>query len=163
MFFIEPHYTDNDYEKYFDIIMYTNEEYQDGSLIDGAGTPLLAGGATNTISAGSKGNMEEIYDALESTINHAVNTNLLIGDTSDSFTINLNSSGSSYDQIIREMETMPYYLIVVKDFALPTLFDGVDTNTENNNIFTFLSGNGSLKTPMCALNSGKTERKLKEE
>lgn len=161
MFFIEPHYTENEYEKYFDIIMYTNAEYQDGALIEDAGTPLLAGGTTNTISAGSRGSMEEIYDALESTISHAVNDNLNENYFGGQVNININSSGSSYDQLIREMETMPYYLIVVKDFALPTLFDGVDTNTENNNIFTFLSGNGSLKTPMCALNSGKTERKLK--
>lgn len=162
MFFIEPHYTGNDYEKYFDVIMYTNEDYENGTLIDRAGRPMLAGGES-TIGARTENSMEAVYKALESSIRNAVNTNLRINPAGDSFKINLNASGGTYDELIRKMETMPYYLIVVKDFALPTLFDGVDTNTEDNNIFTMLSGNGSLNTPMCALNSGKTERKLKED
>lgn len=173
MFFIEPHYTEDDFEKYFDIIMYTNKDYDPVNGIDiDSGTPLLAGGEVNTIEQGSKGSMEAIYKAIESCINNAVNNpgnfvddgdELLINKDfgSDSFKININASGN-LDELVRDMETMPYYLIVVKDFALPTLFNGVDTNTEDNNIFTFLSGNGSLNTPMCALNSGKTERKLKE-
>ena len=77
---------------------------------------------------------------------------------STKFDINLNATGSyDYNKLIREMETYPHYLIVVKDFALPTIFDGVETNSGNpgiKSVFTSLSGDGSLSSPMC-ITSGK--------
>ena len=64
------------------------------------------------------------------------------------------------------METYPHYLIVVKDFALPTIFDGVETNSGNpgiKSVFTSLSGDGSLSSPMCALNTGKIQRQTEDK
>lgn len=159
MFFIEPRYSETDYEKYFDIIMYTNKDCDDDGNLIGDGVVDFAGGEV-------RGSMEQVYSNIQSRINGMVNETFPINGTRDSFSINLNATGGTYDELIRKMETMPYYIIVVKDFALPTVFDGVETNSDESifkSAFTSLSGDGKLKTPMCALNSGKTERKLQED
>jgi len=62
------------------------------------------------------------------------------------------------------METYPHYLIVVKDFALPTIFNGIDTGEAGSGIKSVLdmSGGNKLKTPMCALNTGKIQRQTED-
>jgi len=65
----------------------------------------------------------------------------------------------------RKMETKPYYMVVVKDFALPTLFQDTYTNVQKNknifrSAFEAISGDGRLKTPIVALNAANVERKL---
>lgn len=163
MFFIEPMYSESDYEKYFNIIMYTNGDCDEDGNLTGNGRVDLAGA---DISGSS---MKDVYNNIQSRINGLVNDHTIFNEDENTFTtfsINLNPSGGSLDNLVRRMETVPYYLIVVKDFALPTLFNGVETNSNESifkSAFTSLSGDGKLKTPMCALNSGKTERKLKEE
>lgn len=154
MFFIEPLYDQDDYEKYFNIIYYTNKDCNENGKLIGNGTIDVAGGNI-------RGNsMEGIYENIQSRINEIVNDKSVFNETDADFTsfnINLNPSGGNLDELVRQMETVPYYLIIIKDFSLPTLFD--DTQ---GNVFTFLSGDGKLKNPMCALNAGKTERVLIE-
>lgn len=165
MFFIEPYYDSSTKKKYFDITAYGNRDYG------------YNGGVPEAIahidSIRSDNSMKAVYQDVERKINSIVNcTGYMIGDNassysmSTSFDISLNSTGSSdYDGLIREMETYPHYLIVVKDFALPTIFDG-DTNdfgTGIRGLFTSLSGDGSLSSPMCALNTGKTQRQTEDK
>lgn len=160
MFFIEPYYDSSTKKKYFDITAYGNHDYGYNEGIPEAIAHIDSIRGDNSV--------EAVYQDVERKINSIVNcTGYMIGDNassysmSTSFAISLNSTGSSdYKGLIREMETYPHYLIVVKDFALPTIFDG-DTNdigTGIRGLFTSLSGDGSLSSPMCALNTGKTQR-----
>lgn len=165
MFFIEPYRNDNG-KKFFNIIAYGNGDY-------------LANNITNTLSislvdSDGKRDMKDVYEDIQQSISRIVNcedgsmvqTNVNKYRTDSTFNISLNAQGSSdYEGLIREMETYPHYLIVVKDFALPTIFDGKDTNNGGNvvkSLFTSLSGDGTLKTPMCALNSGKVQRQRED-
>lgn len=138
MFFIEPNYNDI-YKKSFNVIWYTN-------------------GAPNTgiIEGPIEGNsMQGIYDELVNRISSIVNTK--IGKNTN-YRIELNSQGLSDKELVHKMETRPYYLIVVKDFALPTIF-GVTTQDDGS--FLSLFGNsGRLSQPMCALQAGQIERKI---
>jgi len=164
MFFIEPRYSKNNYEKYFDIIMYTNADFDKNCNLIGNGHIDFAGADT------ARESMDAVYKNIQSRINDLVNFNpdsrLNFKDGNNSFSIDLNPTNDSLPDLVRKMETMPYYIIVVKDFALPTLFDGEETNPGAviiKSAFTELSGDGKLSTPMCALNSGKTERKIAKE
>lgn len=164
MFFIEPYQTEAG-KKFFNIIAYGNGDY-------------IGGNIQNELAIGIVGldrdNMKSVYKAVEDSISSIVNctyggmseANKQKYSNGRSFDINLNSQGSrDYDQLIREMETYPHYVIVVKDFALPTIFDGKDTNDSGagiKSIFTSLSGDGSLSVPMCALNSGKVQRQVED-
>ena len=168
MIFIEPLYN-NDYEKYFNIIVYGNGDVSkdsDGSLIL-QGKTYLAGS--------SEGDMTALYNNINAEIKNIVNAPNPTGTGVDyginsSISIHLTDGNStSGEELMRKMETKPYYLIVVKDFALPTLFQNVYTDTdvsanEKTNIFRgafeAISGNGRLKTPIVALNSAKIERKV---
>lgn len=160
MFFIEPYYDEN-YDKFFDVIMYHNGMYDMSkttrwSLDTTQGETKLVVGE----------NMTDMYYNIESCINGWVNDPSILNESQDNFVkfnISLNPNAENdLTKLVRDMETMPYYLIVVKDFSLPTIFG--DTQDENNVfriMFESLSGDGSC-TPMCALNAGKTERILKE-
>lgn len=164
MFFIEPYQTEAG-KKFFNIIAYGNGDY-------------IGGNIQNELAIGIVGldrdNMKSVYKAVEDSISSIVNcayggmseANKQKYSNGRSFDINLNSQGSrDYDQLIREMETYPHYVIVVKDFALPTIFDGKDTNDSGagiKSVFTSLSGDGSLSVPMCALNSGKVQRQVED-
>lgn len=166
MFFIEPYYDINN-KKFFHIIAYGNGDYDITKGIQGEI-------ATEMVSSDNTNNMKNVYQEVENTISRIVNCehggmtsqDKNKYDTPTSFAISLNSTGSSnYDGLIREMETYPHYLIVVKDFALPTIFDG-DTNdfgTGIRGLFTSLSGDGTLSSPMCALNTGKTQRQTDDK
>lgn len=166
MFFIEPYYDINN-KKFFHIIAYGNGDYDITNGIQGEI-------ATEMVSSDNTNNMKSVYQEVENTISRIVNCEHGGMTTSDknkydmsvSFDISLNSTGSlDYDGLVREMETYPHYLIVVKDFALPTIFDG-DTNdigTGIRGLFTSLSGDGSLSSPMCALNTGKTQRQTEDK
>jgi len=185
MFFIEP-YRDANNKKFFNIIAYGNHNYRRGSGIPIEDEPLAFGFVD---SSEGKNKMENIYNNVQEVVNNIVNCNYaemdnspigesykvfrknVIGeDVEKEFNVNLNPAGSSYDQLIRDMETYPHYLIVVKDFALPTIFDG-DTNDagtgakslfDPKEVFTSLSGDGTLTTPMCALNTGKVQRQTED-
>lgn len=166
MFFIEPYY-DNNNKKFFHIIAYGNGDYNTNSGIQREI-------ATTMVESNGYSSMSQVYQNVESSINSIVNCGYGGMSTenkdkygmSTSFDISLNSTGSSnYEGLIREMETYPHYLIVVKDFALPTIFDG-DTNdigTGIRGLFTSLSGDGTLSSPMCALNTGKTQRQTEDK
>ena len=180
MFFIEPYYNDDNKEynpdeenkrgqKYFHIVAYGNGDYDlnNGIQREIAETVVPVEDGEN--------DMKSVYKNIETSINSIVNCGYGGMDTavqdvygmSTSFEINLNADGSNdYDKLIREMETYPHYLIVVKDFALPTIFDGVETNSGNpgiKSLFTSLSGDGSLSSPMCALNTGKIQRQTEDK
>jgi len=147
MFFIEPNYN-NAYKKSFNLIWYTND-----NCISGSSDPY--NGTVVTIDGDS---MEEMYVDLETKISNAVNSK---GNMSKKYHINLNADADvSNEELIRRMETRPYYLIVVKDFALPTIF-GNNSTTQSNGIIKSLFGqDGTLSQPMCALQAGKIERRL---
>ena len=168
MMFIEPLYN-NEYEKYFNIIVYGN-----GDVSRAADGSLILQGKTYPAGA-STGNMTDVYNNINTVIKGIVNRADPTGTTVDygidsTISIHLTDGNStSGEELMRKMETKPYYLIVVKDFALPTLFQNVYTDTDvagnrNTNIFRgafeAISGNGRLKTPIVALNSAKIERKL---
>lgn len=168
MFFIEPYESNG--KKYFDIIAYGNGDYDTANhtitktlvpngivAIEGA---TIKDVDSNKVVEVSGNTMESTYKNIQSTINAIVNTNYKINQDGDSFNINLNAHGD-LDGLVREMQTSPHYLIVVKDFALPTIFDGEDTNSFKK--FFSISGDGSLKNPMCALNTGKIQRHLQTE
>lgn len=183
MFFIEPYETKN-HEKYFDIIAYGNGDYEKDVHGNFTIKRQLAKAIVRStdIDKGqydySMTDMEKVYHNVEAAISSIVNCTSdsgayqidyavndqersKYGDTN--FWINLNSSGSSYDQLIREMETYPHYLIVVKDFALPTIFDGNTNDTESfiKRLFP-VKDEPTLKKPMCALNTGKIQRQIEE-
>jgi hypothetical protein len=153
MFFIEP-YADAGNQKYFDIICYSNNGW------NGNVTAEYARSAVKL----DAGNMRSVYNGVQGQINSIVNG---FCDDGRSYNININANGSDLAGKVREMETYPHYLIVVKDFALPTIFDGVDTNDRERagirSIFTSLSGDGKLHTPMCALNTGKVQRQTEDK
>lgn len=166
MFFIEPYYDINN-KKFFHIIAYGNGNYD---MTNGIQVEI----ATEMVSSDNTNDMKKVYQEVERTISRIVNCEhggMTAKDKqrygmSTTFDISLNSTGSlDYDGLIREMETYPHYLIVVKDFALPTIFDG-DTNdvgTGIKGLFTSLSGDGTLSSPMCALNTGKTQRQTEDK
>lgn len=167
MFFIEPYRTDAG-KKFFNIIAYGNGDYIGGNIQSELAIGIVG------LDEDYK-NMKLVYEAVEDVISDIVNCTygsagsnvndkLKRYDDGRSFYINLNSQGSrDYDQLIREMETYPHYVIVVKEFALPTIFDGKYTTKEDaGSIFTSLSGDGSLSVPMCALNSGKVQRQVED-
>jgi len=168
MFFIEPYQQDNG-KKFFNIIGYGNGEYN--TLTNNISENF----AYAYVDSSDTNNMKTVYNRVQNAISDIVNCKNWITDpkyknkyeTANEFNINLNAQGSSdIDGLVREMETYPHYLIVVKDFALPTLFDGEDgvagdTSNGGNvvkSLFTSLSGDGTLETPMCALNTGKIQR-----
>ena len=167
-FFIEPYYDKATSKKFFHIVAYGNGDY---NLNNGIQKEV----ATSMVRSDSTNNMKSVYNEVESTINSIVNCEYGGMDEIDKeaynistkFDINLNATGSyDYNKLIREMETYPHYLIVVKDFALPTIFDGVETNSGNpgiKSVFTSLSGDGSLSSPMCALNTGKIQRQTEDK
>lgn len=173
MFFIEPYRDEATQKKYFNIIAYGNGDYKrpEGSL---PGTPkniqkaLDIRPVDSTIDSSGTRNIENVYEDIEDAISNIVNSNYDMED-GRTFDINLNATGN-VKGLISDMETYPHYLIVVKDFALPTIFGGEDGNpgdTTNGgniikNVFTSLSGDGKLKTPMCALNTGKVQRQHEE-
>ena len=184
MFFIEPYYNDDNKEynpdeenkrgkKYFHITAYGNRDYDLNDGIQEEIATSISGSAK--IESDNDNNMETVYKSIESAINNIVNCTYAGMNQDDidayymstSFEINLNADGSNdYDKLIREMETYPHYLIVVKDFALPTIFDGVETNSGNpgiKSVFTSLSGDGYLSSPMCALNTGKIQRQTEDK
>lgn len=166
MFFIEP-YQNPSGKKFFNIIAYGNGDYD---LEDGIEREL----ATGIVDSEHSRDMKTVYSEVEKSINRIVNcehsgmkdANKYKMDNV-SYEISLNAEGSAdYDKLVREMETYPHYLIVVKDFALPTIFDGKDTNDAGSGIkslFTSLSGDGSLSSPMCALNTGKIQRQTEDK
>lgn len=168
MIFIEPHYNNTTYEKYYNVIVYGNKEGTE------QGKTYLVGT--------SKGDLNAAYKALNNTINTIVNSNdpTVEGNSSMAYAL-LDSSGKSRgiainvnladgngdkgETLMRKMETKPYYMIVVKDFALPTLFRQHYTHSEESEnifkqLFKEISGDGHLQTPIIALNSAKIERKL---
>ena len=170
MIFIEPHYNNNDYEKYFNIIVYGNGDVErNGKNLTYSGKTYFAGARS--------GDPKDVYDNVQNILSEIVNHDDPIGngknyrleDTSGR-RIHLKVSltdGNHEDEkeLMRKMETKPYYLIVVKDFALPTLFRNTYTNLEEESnifkdVFNSLSGDGHLKTPIVALNSAKIERKV---
>jgi len=166
MIFIEPHYDNSSYKKGFDIIVYGNELGAEQGTV----YPLQARIEGST-------DMAAVYRIINDQIDDIVNSSTPVyGGSSNygidySFHVNLNDGSSSKEEMIRKMETKPYYMVVVKDFALPTLFQQTYTHAaghddESGNIFKdafgALSGDGRLKTPIIALNSGKVERKLKD-
>lgn len=162
MIFIEPHYDNTNYEKYFDIIVYGNgAESWNGSKVIAKETAI--GGARGS-------DMRDVYNNLQDSVNNLIRKIYPITGEKDNFTINLNPNNESLPGLVRKMETMPYYLIVVKDFALPTIFTDEAGNDEETSVgakivqspFKALSGDGKLKTPICALNSGKTERQYED-
>lgn len=166
MFFIEP-YQNPSGKKFFNIIAYGNGDYDSKKGIKDS----LAVGI---VDSENSRDMKTVYSEVEKSINRIVNcehsgmkdANKYRTD-SVSYEISLNATGSSnYAGLVREMETYPHYLIVVKDFALPTIFDGKDTNDAGSGIkslFTSLSGDGSLSSPMCALNTGKIQRQTEDK
>lgn len=166
MFFIEP-YRDASNRKFFHIIAYGNRGYN--------------GSVTNHITTVPIGiedsykNEEEIYNKIQKVINGIVNCDngyvtdidRLFYKTDSDISINLNATGD-VEGFIRDMDTYPYYLIVVKDFALPTLFnqDTYEIDESGNilrTVFESLSGDGRLNTPMCALNTGKIQRQTEDK
>lgn len=136
MFFIEPNYS-SDYKQSFDLISYrSNDPYN---------------GVVNTVEAN---NEEGLYINLQQAINDTVNRD----NNGVTYNINLGANNDA-SELVRKMQTNPYYLVVVRDFALPTLFG----NTKGNifkDAFTSISGDGKLRTPICALQAGKIERKV---
>lgn len=171
MIFIEP-YRDDAGRKFFRIIAYGNGDYD---VSKGIQEEI----ATSVVKSDNMSDMKKVYSEVEKSINRIVNCNhsgmkdadkyLTSKDktTNVSYEISLNATGSSdYAGLVREMETYPHYLIVVKDFALPTIFDGKDTNDAGagiKSLFTSLSGDGSLSSPMCALNTGKIQRQTEDK
>ena len=146
MFFIEPNYNDM-YEKSFNLIWYTNENPNEGNF--------------NIIKDTIKGeNMQDMYNQLQNRISQIVNE---VGLPSN-YQIKLNSTELSNEELVRRMETRPYYLIVVKDFALPTLFNGESSTTRGDNVIKGLfQDSNRLSQPMCALQSGKIERVISND
>jgi len=156
MFFIEPNYTEGN-KKYFNIIAYGNcaDSYT------GSDNKILEFAQVDTSKCID---MKDAYQKIEDAINGIVNNNKYY-KTDNDFDINLNAKGTSdYEGLIRAMETYPHYLIVVKDFALPTIFDNTDTTDDGDGIRRLfdLSGGNTLKTPMCALNTGKVQRQYEK-
>ena len=161
MFFIEP-YADGNNQKYFDIICYSNEGWNGNVTSEYARTAVK-------LSKNSSGNMNTVYKNVQGEINQIVEN---FGDDNRNYNINLNATGGDLDGIVRKMQTYPHYLIVVKDFALPTIFDGVETGDKDGrdgvrrlfqSASTSLSGDGKLHTPMCALNTGKVQRQTEDK
>lgn len=162
MFFIEP-YADASNQKYFDIICYSNSGWNGNVTAEHARTAVKIGN-----------NMETVYAGVQGEINSIVEN---FGDDKRSYNININADGGSLAGKVREMQTYPHYLIVVKDFALPTIFYDADkkeyrdTNDRDaggvrslfRTVFTSLSGDGKLHTPMCALNTGKVQRQTEDK
>ncbi len=165
MFFIEPYRTDAD-EKFFNIIAYGNGDYDTENGIE---KEL----AISFVKSSNRNSMKEVYKEVEKQISDIVNCKYdgmdkdkkNAYDPNTNFWINLNASGEEdYSKLVREMETYPHYVIVVKDFALPTIFDGKNTNDEGAGVKSLfsLSGDGSLSVPMCALNTGKIQRQTED-
>jgi len=170
MIFIEPHYNNNNYEKYFNIIVYGNGDVsKSGGSVTYAGKTYFAGS--------SSGDPKYVYDNVQDTLTSIVNSDDPIGnginyrlEDADGRQMHLKVSltdGNHEEEkdLMRKMETKPYYMIVVKDFALPTLFRNTYTDVKKGSnifrdVFNSLSGDGRLKTPIVALNSAKVERKL---
>ena len=165
MFFIEPYRTAAG-EKFFNIIAYGNKDYINGNIQKEL--------AVSFVKSTNKRDMKDVYEEVEKQISNIVNckydgmsaNDKLSYNASTNFWINLNARGeNNYSQLIREMETYPHYVIVVKDFALPTIFDGKNTNDDGagvKSLFTSLSGDGRLSVPMCALNTGKIQRQSED-
>lgn len=156
MFFIEP-YRNSDGKRYFNIIAYGNGDYKNGNIQKEIFLEPAAIVGTD---------MQQTYKNVQDAINRIVNTEndtLEAYRTKGLFDINLNATGD-LNQLIRDMETYPHYVIVVKDFALPTIFDGVETGDIGSGIKSLfnMSGDGTLATPMCALNTGKIQRQVEE-
>ena len=61
--------------------------------------------------------------------------------------------------MIEQMKARPYYFVIVKDFALPTLFG----DTKNDNVFVDLFNGDGHVGPMFALQGANTKRKIAEE
>lgn len=193
MFFIEPF--QNGGTKFFDIIAYGNGDYtnvinakwknESGVVIKSENCKTIASElARGQVKVRPGESMKEVYGRIEATIEDIVNcknnsdkwdgsmeTSKLvfykIKSSGDNYSINLSVPGSGYEEKIRKMETHPYYMIVVKDFALPTIFDDKETNEEGVGIWSAFNSKDkntktTLKTPMCALNSGKVERQEEE-
>lgn len=166
MIFIEPHYDNTSYKKGFDIIVYGNELGAELGTVYPMETEIQ-----------SLSDMKTVYRRINDKIDNIVNSSTPIyGGSSNygidyTFHVNLNEGDISEEELIRRMETKPYYMVVVKDFALPTLFQQTYTHAEGQkeengsifkNAFESLSGDGRLRTPIVALNSAKLERKLVE-
>ncbi|MBQ7667703.1 MAG: InlB B-repeat-containing protein [Clostridia bacterium] len=150
MFFIEPVY-DKNYVKSFNLIYYTNKN--DPYIEPYKGHFIRVGEGANS--------MQAIYNSLNSTINRVVNDYVVteLGFPSTKrYNIRLNSGDLSEEELVRSMQTRPYYLIVVKDFALPTIFN--TTTQSDGTIKSAFGVDNKLSSPMCALNAGKVERKI---
>lgn len=175
MFFIEP-YQQSDGKKFFNIIAYGNNAYENGSIKkDG----VLA---TGIVRSNGANDMKKVYGDVEQTISNIVNgdydgmsiesqIDYMIEEDEENtkFRINLNTgdenTDADFEKLVREMETYPHYVIVVKDFALPTIFDGLNTNDDGGGIKSLFGGlvdDGRLKVPMCALNTGKVQRQTED-
>lgn len=196
MFFIEPYQEGG--TKFFDIIAYGNGDYGNGvkgvrgTFEDIDGNLYVENNCKTITSELVRGqvkgdDMAVIYDRIEKTIESIVNCEVTIpswtenkrnvplddykvynGSQERKYEINLSVPGSAYRDKIRELETKPYYLIVVKDFALPTIFYQKTTANDGTGIWSAFNKasdnqNSRLKTPMCALNSGKVERQYEDE
>lgn len=140
MVFLEPSYNSS-LNKNIDIVVYENNPTMfDAHLVPNGnfkGVAYLASGNTDT----------ELMNSVENAINSVV----------DGFSISLAGRAG----LIEDLQTRPYYFIIIEDFALPTLFG--DTR---DNVFVSLTqgltGDGHVG-PMFALQGANTNRRVDEE
>ena len=147
MVFLEPAY-DDELDKSIDIIAYDTSMFiETGGNIKPNDGP---GGNFKGVYYNVGANIGEINTA----ITNIVNSRFPSGKTYD---ISLNGGD---DDLVEQLKTRPYYFVIVKDFALPTLFG----DTKNDNVFVDLtvSGDGHVG-PMFALQGANTKRKIAEE
>lgn len=166
MFFIEPYYHEDTGHKYFDIFAYGNDAYTFDASLGGKNIGGLL--AKGVVDSSDYTDMTAVYNGIQTNINNIVNcenvdTNPRLAKyvTSTKFSINLNPNDIDVKDLISDMGTYPHYLIVVKDFALPTLFNR-NTNNEGSGIKSLFGKDTTLKSPMCALNTGKIQRQHEE-
>lgn len=153
MFFIEPSSNyDKDYRKTYDLIVYRTD--QNGMYNETTGYKGTVF-ATNLTT----------YTAIEEAINNQVNSQYVNGTLSSTkgvsgytqYNISLGAnSKEDQDSLLRSMGDYPYYLIVVKDFKLPSLLSS-DTSKGSNIL---VMNDGKLKKPIATLQAGKVERKV---
>lgn len=146
MVFLEPVYNDA-LNRTIDIITY------DSSMFINSGGNIVPNDGAGGNFVGNYVNVAFEEGAISSAITNIVNSRFA---SDKNYDINLGGDNSN---LIEQLKTRPYYFVIIKDFALPTLFG--DTQ---NNVFVDLtiSGDGHVG-PMFALQGANTKRRTAEE
>ena len=139
MVFLEPAYNSS-LNKSIDIIVYENNP----SMFD---VNLCPNSNFKGVAYLAQGNSNE---ALMQSIETVINTSVVEG-----FTVDLGGKAG----LIEDLQTRPYYFIIVEDFPLPTLF----TDTNDDNLFKSIGQIADEHVTMFALQGANTKRIIVEE